>query len=118
MLPDELLSELLSKINCPWCILVVAGVCEVLWVYYMKKCDGFSKPKETTLFLMFNVLSTIFLALSLRSIEISIAYPVWVGIGSVGAVTLGVLMFNERLSTVKFFLCSMVCVGVIGLKLS
>lgn len=110
--------KLVSLLNCAWCILIFAGVCEVLWVYYMKKCDGFSKPKETTLFLLFNVLSAIFLALSVRSIEISIAYPVWVGIGSVGAVTLGVLIFNEKLSVIKYFLCAIIFIGVIGLRVS
>lgn len=111
--------ELLASIsNYSWFVLLLAGVCEVIWVYYMKKCDGFSKPKETILFLLFNVLSTVFLALSVRSLEISIAYPVWVGIGSVGAVILGVLIFKEKLSVIKFILCSMVFIGVIGLKMS
>jgi quaternary ammonium compound-resistance protein SugE len=64
----------------------------------MKVSDGFSKLKPAILMVIFNILSTIFLALAVKDLPISVAYPIWTGIGAMGTVAIGILAFNESKS--------------------
>lgn len=103
--------------NYAWSILFAAGISEVAWAYYMKMSDGFKNIKASFYFILFNVLSTVLLALSVKILPISIAYPIWVGMGAVGTVVLGMVIFNEKVSIYKIYFLSMVIVGVVGVKI-
>ena len=53
---------------------------------------------------------------ALQVLEIGIAYTVWTGIGAVGTLTMGVLLFGEALSPMKIAGIAMVLVGIAALK--
>jgi quaternary ammonium compound-resistance protein SugE len=82
----------------------------------MKVSDGFSKLKPSVLMVIFNILSTIFLALAVKDLPISVAYPIWTGIGAMGTVVIGILAFNESKSFKKYFFLTIILLGIIGLK--
>jgi quaternary ammonium compound-resistance protein SugE len=67
-----------------WVYLVIAGLLEVAWAYAMKQSDGFTRlwPAVITISAMLG--SVGLLALAMRAIPLSTAYPIWTGIGAVG----------------------------------
>jgi len=46
------------------------------------------------------------------------AYAVWTGIGAVGTFALGILLFGEAATVVRFLLVGLIVVGILGLKFS
>ena len=80
-----------------WVILIIAGFCETGFAF----CLGKAKPAVGSEwwwwiagFAFFYVLSAVLLAKATQTIPIGIAYPVWTGIGAVGAVLLGIFVFT------------------------
>ena len=78
-----------------WVYLVVAGLLETGWAIGLKYTDGFRRPVPTILTAAGIVASMILLGLAARTIPIGTAYAIWVGIGAVGAVVLGIILFDE-----------------------
>ncbi|NMH60337.1 DMT family transporter [Alteromonas ponticola] len=101
-----------------WLLLVFAGLLEVVWAIGLKYTDGFSKPVPSVITVAAMVASFYFLSIAMRTIPLSIAYTVWVGIGMVGAVIVGVFVFKETLSMVKAISLLLIIAGIVGLKLS
>ncbi|MEW6711925.1 MAG: SMR family transporter, partial [Candidatus Riflebacteria bacterium] len=63
------------------------------------------------------VLSLGLLAIALKTLPVGTAYPVWVGIGSIGAVILGIVLFHEPVSLGRILSIILVISGIIGLKI-
>lgn len=101
-----------------WALLILAGITEVIWAFFMKQSNGFTKILPTVLFLVFSAVSLILLTLATKYIPIGVAYPVWVAIGVVGAVLSGVVFFNESISVLKVVFVLIILIGVIGLKIT
>ncbi len=99
-----------------WIILILAGAFEVVWTYYLKLSNGFQNTKFSIYFLISLIMSMGLLSLSLKSIPVGVAYPIWTGIGAVGSVLLGFLIFREPLTTMKLVFTSLILIGIIGLK--
>jgi quaternary ammonium compound-resistance protein SugE len=58
------------------------------------------------------------LGLTLRVLPVGTAYAVWTGIGAVGSVALGIVLFDEPVTAVRIGSIALVVTGIIGLKLS
>jgi len=101
-----------------WTLLVVAGIFEIIWATGLKYTDGFTRlwPSVGTVVAM--AVSMICLSLAFRSIPMGTAYAVWTGIGAVGTVLLGILLFDEPKNAVRLFCIAMIVVGIAGLKWS
>jgi quaternary ammonium compound-resistance protein SugE len=101
-----------------WAILVVAGVLETVWAYYMKLSDGFTKllPSAVTLGAMF--LSFGLLALAMKSLPLGTAYTVWTGIGAIGAFVVGVLVLGEAVTPMRVAAAGLIIAGLILMKVS
>jgi quaternary ammonium compound-resistance protein SugE len=100
----------------PWIALIIAGISEVIWAYFMKKSDGLTKVFPSVMFVIILIISMALLTFASNYLPISIAYPVWVGIGAIGSVILGVIFFGESASMMKFFFLALIIAGIIGLK--
>lgn len=72
-----------------WLLLVLAGLLEVGWAVGLKYTDGFRRPVPSLLVIAAISGSMFLLGVATRSLPISTAYAVWVGIGTVGASLLG-----------------------------
>lgn len=99
-----------------WIHLLFAGLFEVGWAIGLKYTDGFTRlwPSAWTLAAM--ALSMWFLALALKTLPIGTAYAVWTGIGAVGTVILGILLFGESAAALRLLFVGLIVVGILGLK--
>ena len=99
-----------------WIILMLAGLFEVAWAVGLKYTDGFTRlvPSMATLAAM--AVSVGLLALAVKTLPLSTAYAIWTGIGAVGAVVLGIVLFHESESPARLACLALIIVGIIGLK--
>lgn len=101
-----------------WIFLLVAGLCEMVFVVMLKLSDGFKKVGYAILTVIFMSASFFLLSLALKTIPIGTGYAIWTGIGAVGSVTLGMIVFKEGKSVGKLLFITMIIAGVVGLKLT
>lgn len=98
-----------------WLSLGVAIVFGVLGTISMKLSHGLQKPKPTIALIIFYIISFIGMTYAMKSIQLSIVYAVWSGVGTVLVALVGILYFNELLSARKIFFLSLIVLGVIGI---
>ena len=99
-----------------WTALIVSGAVDVAWALAMKKAAGFRDLPWTLVSL---VLLVVFVALLIKALEVlplGTAYAVWTGIGAVGTVMVGILVFGEPATAMRLICIALVLGGIIGLK--
>lgn len=99
-----------------WAVLVIAGLFETAWAIGLKYSAGFSRPIATVLTVIAIVISMGLLGWAARSLPIGTAYAVWTGIGAVGAVLLGILLFGESAQPLRLACIGLIVIGILGLK--
>jgi quaternary ammonium compound-resistance protein SugE len=101
-----------------WLVLAVAGLFEVGWAIGLKYTDGFSRlwPSVATAAAM--VVSVVLLGWAMRSLPVGTAYAVWTGIGAVGTVVLGIVLFGEPATLGRLVCVTLIVAGIIGLKVT
>lgn len=101
-----------------WLILLLAGLLEIGWAIGLKYSEGFTRfwPSVWTLVAM--VASMVLLAIAMKSLPVGTAYAVWVGIGAVGTVVLGIVLFNESADFWRMASVGLIVAGIVGLKLA
>ncbi len=100
-----------------WTYLLIAGLLEIGWAIGLKYSEGFTRLTPSVLTVMAMIASFFFLGLALRSLPLGTAYAVWTGIGTVGTVVLGILLFDEPLELLRLLCILLIVSGVIGLRL-
>ncbi|MBS1834029.1 MAG: quaternary ammonium compound efflux SMR transporter SugE [Acidobacteria bacterium] len=100
-----------------WVLLAIAGILEVGWAIGLKYSEGFTRlwPSVATIGAM--AVSMFLLALSVRTLPVGTAYAVWTGIGAIGTVIAGILLFNEPATAVRVVCLGLILCGIAGLKL-
>jgi len=101
-----------------WFLLVVAILLEVSGTTSMKMSQGFTYFWPSVLVFVFYGLSFSALTLVLKTMDVSVAYAVWSGLGTAIIAVIGILWFKEPLSTFKVLSLLMIIIGVVGLNLS
>ena len=76
----------------------------------------FNKSKSS-LKILGMVASFYFLSLALRNLPLGTAYAIWTGIGTIGTVILGILLFKEPISFMRIACIALIVCGITGLKL-
>ena len=99
-----------------WGILIAAGGLEVFWATFMKLSEGFTKPLYTVLTFAGMAASFLLLARDTRTLPLGTAYAVWTGIGALGALIVGVIVFRESLTPARLLFAALLLIGIIGLK--
>ena len=99
-----------------WVFLLVAGVLEVGWAYGLKVSEGFSKPIPSVLTVIGMILSFLALSQAVRDLPLGTAYAIWTGIGAVGTVIVGILIFREPADLARMICVGLIIAGVIGLR--
>ncbi len=107
----------IQGIHMDWFLLVLAGVLETGWAVGLKYAEGFTRFWPSVLTLVFMTLSVLLLALAVRHLPVGTAYAVWTGIGAVGTVLLGILLFGEPASPGRLVCIGLILAGIVGLKL-
>lgn len=99
-----------------WLELLIAGGLEVFWSTFLKLSEGFTHPLYTVLTLVGLAASFFFLAQATKVLPLGTAYAVWTGIGAVGAVIVGIVVFKEPVTAVRMLFVVLLLTGIIGLK--
>lgn len=101
-----------------WIILVVAGLFEVGWAIGLKYTDGFTRLWPTVWAVLAMLVSLWLLGIAMKSLPVGTAYSVWVGVGAVGTVILGIVLLGEPVSAARLTSIALIVAGIIGLKLA
>ena len=101
-----------------WLLLLFAGLFEIAWALGLKYSEGFTRLWSSVLTVCALIASLTLLGLSLRQLPLGTAYAVWSGIGALGTVTLGVLLFGESVSPLRLVSVGLILIGIAGLKLA
>jgi quaternary ammonium compound-resistance protein SugE len=102
----------------PWFILLLAGLFEIAWAIGLKYTDGVSRPLPTLLTVAAMLASIALLGLAMKSLPLGTAYAIWTGIGAIGTLIAGILLFGESLTPLRLFSILLIVAGLIGLKLA
>ena len=101
-----------------WVMLGIAGVFEVVWATFMKLSEGFTKLGWTVLTFLGMAVSFFLLARATRTLPLGTAYAVWTGIGALGSVIIGIVIFKEPVTAARIFFAALLLAGIVGLKLT
>ncbi len=101
-----------------WIALFFAGLLEVGWAIGLKYTEGFTRlwPSVATAAAM--VASVLLLGWAMRTLPVGTAYAVWTGIGAVGTVLLGIVLFGEPATALRLACVGLIVAGILGLKLT
>lgn len=102
-----------------WVILILAGLFECCFTFCLGKATvslGKIQILWYSAFVVFYILSMLFLAKAIKAIPIGTAYPIWTGIGAVGTVLIGILVFKEPVTFWRMVFIFTLIASVIGLK--
>ncbi len=101
-----------------WIYLLIAGLLEIVWAYFMKQSHGFTRLWPSVATLGFMVVSFALLSLAMKNLPMGTAYVVWTGIGAVGAFVVGVVLLGEHLSVMRVVAALLVLSGLVIFRLA
>ena len=100
-----------------WMFLILSGLTDVAWAVTTKRADGFKNAGWGIASQLLLVAFIILLTKALQVLPLGTAYAVWTGIGVIGSVSVGILVFNETASPARLFCIATIAIGIIGLRL-
>jgi small multidrug resistance pump len=98
--------------------LLVAIVFGVLGTVSMKMSHGFQRLRPSLFLVLFYAVSFVALTLAVQSVDVSIIYAIWSGIGTLLVAILSVFLFQEYFSPQKMLALLCIIVGVVGIHLT
>jgi quaternary ammonium compound-resistance protein SugE len=99
-----------------WIYLISAGLLEVVWAYFMKQSEGFTRLTPTIITIVAMIASFGLLALAMRTLPLSTAYMVWTGIGAIGAFIVGTVLLGEPVNAMRIIAALLVTAGLLLMK--
>ena len=101
-----------------WVYLLIAGLFEIVWAYFMKQSEGFTRLWPSVATLGFMGVSFALLSLAMKSLPMGTAYVIWTGIGAVGAFVVGVVLLGESLTLMRVVAALLVVAGLVIFRLA
>ena len=99
-------------------LLILAIASEVAGTAGLKASEGFGRLGPSALAVLGYALAFYFLAQSLRYLPLGVAYAIWSGLGTLGSVLLGVLIWKEILGPPHIVGIALIVVGVVLLNVA
>lgn len=102
-----------------WIILITAGLFEVAFAFCLgkaKEASGVAVYWWYAGFLVALAISMLLLIKATQTLPIGTAYAVWTGVGAVGTVLIGILVFKEPTTFLRMFFLSTLVISIVGLK--
>lgn len=102
-----------------WILLIVAGLFEVAFAACLGKAKEASGIVATYWYIGFLIclaISMLLLVKVTQQLPIGTAYAVWTGIGAVGTVLVGILIFKEPATFWRLFFITTLIFSIVGLK--
>lgn len=101
-----------------WLELLLAGVLEVFWSTTMKWSEGFTKINFTIYTIIGMIASFFFLSQAIKQLPMSLSYPIWTGIGAVGSVIIGVVLFHDKINPATWLFIGLLLISIVGIKMT
>ena len=101
-----------------WVMLGIAGIFEVVWATCMKYSEAFTKLSWSLLTFAGMAVSFFLLARTAKILPLGTAYAVWTGIGALGSVIVGIILFKEAVTAGRLIFAALLLIGIIGLKIT
>ncbi|WP_158838185.1 DMT family transporter [Polaribacter sp. L3A8] len=102
-----------------WIILVIAGLFEVAFAFCLGKAKEATGNEMYFWYLGFLItcgISMVLLIKATQTLPIGTAYAVWTGIGAVGTVLVGIIVFKEPATFLRLFFITTLVISIVGLK--
>ena len=99
-----------------WLILFFAGALETVWAVGLKYTEGFSRLWPSLITLAAMAGSFWLLSVAMKTLPLGTAYAVWTGIGAVGAVIAGIVLFGESVAFARLMSVALIVAGIAGLR--
>ena len=99
-----------------WIILVVAGLFEIGWAIGLKYTEGFTRLWPSVWTVLAMIISLWLLGIAMKSLPVGTAYTVWVGVGAVGTVILGIVLLGEPANAARLLSVAVIIAGIVGLR--
>jgi quaternary ammonium compound-resistance protein SugE len=101
-----------------WAALIVAGLLEVVWAFFMKQSDGFTRLWPSVATIGFMIASFGLLSYAMRTLPMGASYVVWTGIGAVGAFLVGVAFLGEPANLLRIVAALLIVSGLVLMKVA
>jgi quaternary ammonium compound-resistance protein SugE len=101
-----------------WLLLILAGLFEVGWAIGLKYTEGFTRLWPSVFTAVAMIVSLALLGIAMKSLPVGTAYAIWVGVGAVGTVIFGIVLFGEPAHALRLVSVGLIVAGIIGLKLA
>ena len=96
-----------------WLLLGIAVVFEIAGAIGLRFSEGFTLIVPTLAALAAFAIALYFVSRVMKTLPVSIAYPVWAGGGTAGVALIGILALGEELNLIKGIGLALVIVGVV-----
>ncbi|HSX57390.1 MAG TPA: multidrug efflux SMR transporter [Sphingomonas sp.] len=100
-----------------WAILGIAVVTEIIWALSLKWAASAGSWHASLVPVTLSFINMGLLALAMRDLPAGTAYAVWTGLGAVGVILAGIMLFGDRVSPVQAAFMALTVIGVAGTKL-
>lgn len=100
-----------------WFILSIAVITEICWALSLKWAATLGTWQASVVPVSLSFLNMALLAFAMRDISAGTAYAIWTGLGAVGVIIGGIILFDERISAVQIGFMALIVIGVAGTKL-
>ena len=104
--------------NIAWILIVIAGLLEPCWLFTMERSNGFKDVRWTVLTVVVVAVDLYLLSVAMQTIGTGLSYAVWTGIGAIGAVIMGIIVYKEKATFLRMILILMIVAGIAGLNLT
>lgn len=102
-----------------WFLLVLSGCIELVFTFCLGKVSktlGYERGLWALATASAIAISLMIVTKVLKTLPIGTAYAVWTGIGAVGTVLIGIVLFKEPVSFWRLFFIATLIISIIGLK--
>jgi len=99
-----------------WLFLILSGLIEVVWALSLKYAEGFTKFWPSAISIGSIAASMYLLSAAMRELPVGLSYAVFVGMGAIGATVLGIVLFGEPASPLRFFFLALLLASLVGLR--
>ncbi len=99
-----------------WIHLLIAAFAEALYGIFLFHSRGFTLLWPSIGAITAGILTTVFLAISMKTLPVGLAFVVWSGLAALGTVLYGIAMLGESRDPMRLALMGMILIGILGLK--
>lgn len=107
---------MIKEMRIAWVCLIISGLLEIVWAYFMKLSDGFTELIPSVFTLMFLMPSFFLLERGVRYFGIGLSYAVFTGIGIAGTTVIDIVLLGGSINVIKIVSLTVLLTGIIGLK--